>query len=121
MKNKGNLLILAFMAIGLAIPFSATLAIAQQESGVNSAAKPAIVLVHGAFAESSSWDRVIESLLNAGHPAIAAANPLRGVAADCGNCQDKSRQQQPFKNHALHADYYTPRGKRVPLAVGERP
>ena len=46
---------------------------------------------------------------------------LRGVAADCGNCQDKSRQQPPFKNHALHADYCTPRGKRVPLAVGNGP
>jgi pimeloyl-ACP methyl ester carboxylesterase len=38
--------------------------------------KPTIVLVHGAFAESSSWDGVIDPLLDAGHPVIAAANPL---------------------------------------------
>jgi pimeloyl-ACP methyl ester carboxylesterase len=44
--------------------------------------QPTIVLVHGAFAESASWDRVIDPLLGAGHPVIAAANPLRGVAAD---------------------------------------
>ena len=44
--------------------------------------KPTIVLVHGAFAESSSWDGVIDPLLDAGHPVIAAANPLRGLAAD---------------------------------------
>ena len=44
--------------------------------------KPTIVLVHGAFAESSSWDGVIEPLLDAGHPVIAAANPLRGLASD---------------------------------------
>ena len=43
---------------------------------------PTIILVHGAFAESSSWDAVIDRLLDAGHPVIAAANPLRGVAAD---------------------------------------
>ena len=43
---------------------------------------PTIVLVHGAFAESSSWDAVIDPLLDAGHPVIAAANPLRGLAAD---------------------------------------
>jgi alpha-beta hydrolase superfamily lysophospholipase len=30
-----------------------------------------IVLVHGAFAESSSWDQVIDRLLDAGHPVIA--------------------------------------------------
>ena len=28
--------------------------------------KPTIVLVHGAFAESSSWDGVIDPLLDAG-------------------------------------------------------
>jgi pimeloyl-ACP methyl ester carboxylesterase len=43
---------------------------------------PTIILVHGAFAESASWDRVIDSLLSRGHSVIAAANPLRGVAAD---------------------------------------
>ena len=39
--------------------------------------KPTIVLVHGAFAESASWNAVIDSLTGAGHPVIAAANPLR--------------------------------------------
>jgi len=44
--------------------------------------KPTIVLVHGAFAESASWNGVIKLLLDAGYPAVAVANPLRGVAAD---------------------------------------
>jgi pimeloyl-ACP methyl ester carboxylesterase len=44
--------------------------------------RPTIVLVHGAFAESASWDHVIDPLVTAGHPVIAAANPLRGLAAD---------------------------------------
>ena len=40
------------------------------------------VLVHGAFAESSSWDTVIGTLLERGFAVVAAANPLRGVAFD---------------------------------------
>ena len=44
--------------------------------------KPTVVLVHGAFAESSSWDGVITKLQRDGYPVIAAANPLRGVKND---------------------------------------
>ena len=44
--------------------------------------RPVIVLVHGAFAESSSWDPVISRLEKDGYTVIAAANPLRGVASD---------------------------------------
>lgn len=44
--------------------------------------KPTVVLVHGAFAESSSWSGVIAGLLAEGYPAVAVANPLRGVTFD---------------------------------------
>jgi len=44
--------------------------------------KPTIVLVHGAFAESDSWNGVISILTRDGYPVIAAANPLRGVKYD---------------------------------------
>jgi len=44
--------------------------------------KPTIVLVHGAFAESSSWNGVVDRLLAEGLPVLAVANPLRGLAAD---------------------------------------
>lgn len=44
--------------------------------------KPTVVLVHGAFAESSSWNGVIAKLKRHGYRTIAAANPLRGVASD---------------------------------------
>jgi pimeloyl-ACP methyl ester carboxylesterase len=53
--------------------------------------KPTIVLVHGAFAESSSWDAVIDRLREAGHPVIAAANPLRGLARDAAAVADVVR------------------------------
>lgn len=52
---------------------------------------PTIVLVHGAFAESSSWGGVVDSLLAAGHDVIAAANPLRSVAADAQSVSDLIR------------------------------
>src|SRR3954453_23411273 len=50
-----------------------------------------IVLVHGAFAGSASWHRVIEPLQAAGHRVIAAANPLRGLAADAAAISDLAR------------------------------
>ncbi len=44
--------------------------------------KPTVVLVHGAFAESDSWNGVLTKLIAKGYPTIAAANPLRGVKSD---------------------------------------
>jgi pimeloyl-ACP methyl ester carboxylesterase len=43
---------------------------------------PSVVLVHGAFADSSSWNEVIEQLQAAGVQVQAVPNPLRGIAAD---------------------------------------
>jgi pimeloyl-ACP methyl ester carboxylesterase len=45
-------------------------------------AKPTIVLVSGAFEDSSAWNGEIARLESAGYPVIAPAVPLRGVAAD---------------------------------------
>jgi pimeloyl-ACP methyl ester carboxylesterase len=50
--------------------------------------EPTIVLVHGAFAESASWNRVVDQLVAAGDRVIAAANPLRGVASDAAAVSD---------------------------------
>lgn len=44
--------------------------------------KPTIFLVHGAFADSSSWNGVIGILKKDGYRVIAVANPLRGVKQD---------------------------------------
>ena len=46
------------------------------------AAKPTIVLVHGAFADASGWDKVITRLQGDGYPVLAVANPLTGLEAD---------------------------------------
>jgi len=52
---------------------------------------PTIVLIHGAFAESASWDRVIDPLAAKGHRVIAAANPLRSIAGDAAAISDLVR------------------------------
>ena len=43
---------------------------------------PTVVLVHGAFADASSWNGVIPLLEAKGLTVIAPPNPLRGVAID---------------------------------------
>jgi pimeloyl-ACP methyl ester carboxylesterase len=45
-------------------------------------AKPTIVLVHGAWADSSSWNSVVEQLQALGFTVDVPPNPLRGVAED---------------------------------------
>jgi pimeloyl-ACP methyl ester carboxylesterase len=43
---------------------------------------PTVVLVHGAFADGSSWNGVIERLHAKGVQVTAPANPLRGISID---------------------------------------
>ncbi len=47
-----------------------------------SAAKPTIVLVHGAFADAACWQHVIPILERDGYNVIAVENPLTSFAAD---------------------------------------
>ncbi|MDY0746393.1 alpha/beta hydrolase [Paucibacter sp. R3-3] len=63
-------------AIGFAVPQGLA------SAAVPAAPRPTIVLVHGAFAESASWNGVVDELAEDGYAVIAAANPLRGVASD---------------------------------------
>jgi len=49
---------------------------------------PTIVLVHGAFAESASWNGVIERLQAEGLTVVAVANPLRSLAGDAAYVRD---------------------------------
>jgi pimeloyl-ACP methyl ester carboxylesterase len=43
---------------------------------------PTVVLVHGAFADGSSWNGVIERVQAKGVQVTAPANPLRGISTD---------------------------------------
>ena len=65
--------------------FAASLAIATallSASAFAETAKPTVVLVHGAFADSSSWNDVTRILQKDGYNVVAAANPLRSVSTD---------------------------------------
>jgi len=50
--------------------------------------KPTVILVHGAFAESASWNGVIQRLQAKSLQVVAAANPLRSVAGDAAYVRD---------------------------------
>lgn len=68
----GTILLSAAAAVTLATPGEA----------MAPAARPTVILVHGAFADSSSWDPVAARLLGDGYNVIAAAVPLRSIRGD---------------------------------------
>jgi pimeloyl-ACP methyl ester carboxylesterase len=50
--------------------------------------KPSIVLVHGAWADSGSWDAVTARLQRAGYTVYVPPNPLRGLVSDTETIRD---------------------------------
>lgn len=68
---------LAILAI-LIVPISMVAARSESSPGP----KPSIVLVHGAWADGSSWSGVIQRLQDQGYKVYAPANPLRGLTSD---------------------------------------
>lgn len=76
----------AIAVLAIAIPSGAALATAKTATVTASAAastsKPTIVLVHGAWADGSSFAPVTAKLQKAGYKVLVFANPLRGVAND---------------------------------------
>ncbi|MEU6366999.1 alpha/beta hydrolase [Streptomyces sp. NPDC046931] len=69
-------------AAGCALAVCAVWAAPAGAADDTSAAEPTIVLVHGAFADASSWNGVVERLERQGYPVVAPANPLRGLHND---------------------------------------
>ncbi|MFJ3671151.1 alpha/beta fold hydrolase [Streptomyces sp. NPDC090106] len=55
---------------------------AAADKGSTERPKPTVVLVHGAFADSTSWDDVIRKLRHDHYPVVAVANPLRSLSGD---------------------------------------
>jgi pimeloyl-ACP methyl ester carboxylesterase len=66
----------------LSLAAAVTIGAGGASQAANTAPKPTVVLVHGAFADSSGWNGVIIRLERDGYRVIAAANPLRSVASD---------------------------------------
>jgi pimeloyl-ACP methyl ester carboxylesterase len=63
--------------------------------------KPVIVLEHGAWADGSSWDRVIRRLQNAGFTVYAPPNPLRGLPQDSAYLHDFLTQNAALAGHPV--------------------
>jgi pimeloyl-ACP methyl ester carboxylesterase len=82
LRKSHALAIAAALAVaGAAVPATQTVAQATtvaKETGP----KPTIVLVHGAWADASSWNPVISRLQHDGYTVVAPPNPLRGVDYD---------------------------------------
>lgn len=65
-----------------ALAFATALTAMHAAGAAAPAEKPTIVLVHGAFADASSWNGVVGILQHDGYRVVAVANPLRSVAGD---------------------------------------
>lgn len=84
-------------------------------------AKPAIVLVHGAFEDGSIWNRVIQRLQHEGYPVVAFANPLQGVAVDAAYLRSMTvRIQRPMilVAHSYGGAVITQAGADDPMVKG---
>ena len=68
----------AIQHLALALSFAGAAAQAAPVAAV----KPTVILVHGAFADASSWNGVAAGLRADGYKVIGAANPLRSVKGD---------------------------------------
>jgi pimeloyl-ACP methyl ester carboxylesterase len=70
----------AAISLSVVLPFASTAGSAQLSSSGRE--KPTIVLVHGAWADGSSWNGVIARLQKSGFTVYAPPNPLRGLTSD---------------------------------------
>jgi pimeloyl-ACP methyl ester carboxylesterase len=70
--------LLACLGLGLSTTWSGLAASPAERTGP----KPTIVLVHGDWADASSWNAVIPRLQARGYTVVAPPNPLRGPTSD---------------------------------------
>ncbi|SDN93481.1 alpha/beta fold hydrolase [Actinacidiphila guanduensis] len=72
----------AALALAAAVVPAATASGATGTDAGRQPAKPTVVLVHGAWADGSSWQGVVRDLQHDGYTVDVPPNPLRGVASD---------------------------------------
>jgi pimeloyl-ACP methyl ester carboxylesterase len=88
MRRRLRIIMAAVLAIaGLAIPLS-QVASAHTSAAASGEPKPSIVLVHGAWADSSSWDGVVSRLQRDGYTVYVPPNPLQGLSYDSAFLRD---------------------------------
>src|SRR4051795_5304642 len=80
--NTKRFIMVAVAIVALAAALTASSSAWSSKSHNAGDAKPTIVLVHGAWADSGSWDKVVARLQRAGYTVYAPSNPLRGLDTD---------------------------------------
>ncbi len=83
----------ALAVAAIAVPasqaaFASTTTRTAAVSTAKTAAKPSIVLVHGAWGDSSSWAGVVSRLQAAGYTVYVPPNPLEGLSYDSASIRD---------------------------------
>ncbi len=87
-RAKLRIAALAMAAAGLVVPVGQAAAYASAGTAASSGPKPSIVLVHGAWADSSSWDAVVSQLQHDGYTVYVPPNPLLGLSYDSAFIRD---------------------------------
>jgi pimeloyl-ACP methyl ester carboxylesterase len=75
-------------ALACAVPGQSAVAAGEPAPPTAGGAKPTIVLVHGAFADASSWGGEVAALQKQGYEARAIANPLENLDTDAQSVRD---------------------------------
>ena len=87
LRTRRAALAAALIAAALAYPLGHIPA-GNAATSVTTGPKPTIVLVHGAFADGSSWDAVISRLQQDGYTVDVPPNPLQGLSYDSATLRD---------------------------------
>ena len=85
---------------------------------MNANGSPTVVLVHGAFADASSWNGVIKRLQEKGLQVTAPANPVRGISIDSASAVEFAIDPAKFCG-AFAADL--PDDETAVMAATQRP
>ncbi|WP_350275859.1 alpha/beta hydrolase [Kribbella sp. HUAS MG21] len=83
-RTPGRWRTLGFLLAAVAMAMASVNPV-QSVAGERQGTRPTVVLVHGSWADGSSWNRVIERLQDDGYTVRAIPNPLRSVASDAAS------------------------------------
>jgi pimeloyl-ACP methyl ester carboxylesterase len=92
-KLRVTAIAVALAAAAIAVPasqsaFAGTTTPTAAVATAHTAVKPSIVLVHGAWGDSSSWSAVISRLQADGYTVYSPPNPLEGLSTDSASIRD---------------------------------
>ncbi|WP_127504734.1 alpha/beta fold hydrolase [Actinoplanes solisilvae] len=87
LSSKARRVAIGAAGLGVLVGLAGVAAPALAETNLPQSAKekPTVVLVHGAWADGSSWDKVTTKLQHDGYRVAVPPNPLTGVADDAAS------------------------------------